>query len=99
MGAVLWAFLSEEAEAKLSQTPMRLRPDEWKSGDRCWVVEVIAPGATAENKLTAVMSSDLQKTGLKGRSFKFHRTDPATGKRELVEVPKASFSMTQETKP
>jgi len=46
VGAALWAFLSEEAEAKFSEKPLRLRPDEWKSGDRCWVIELIAPGAT-----------------------------------------------------
>ncbi|MDB5394410.1 MAG: ltxC [Rhodospirillales bacterium] len=32
VGAALWAFLSQEGEAKLPNSPLRLRPDEWKSG-------------------------------------------------------------------
>jgi cytolysin-activating lysine-acyltransferase len=84
VGAALWAFLSEEAEAKLSLNPPRLRPDEWKSGDRCWLVDLIAPGATEENKLAALMLEDLRRTALKGQAFRFHRTDPATRKREVV---------------
>jgi cytolysin-activating lysine-acyltransferase len=86
IGAALWAFLSEEAEAKLSLVPVRLRPDEWKSGDRCWLMDLIAPGATAENTLTAVILDDLRRTALKGFSFTFHRTDLASGKREVVEL-------------
>ena len=85
VGAALWAFLSEEAEGKMSLIPPRLRPDEWKSGESCWVIELIAPGANAENKLAGVMLTDLQRTALKDRSFKFHRTDP-TGKRDVVTI-------------
>lgn len=84
VGAALWAFLSPEAEAKLSVNP-RLRPDEWKSGDTCWVIDLIAPGANSENKLAGIMLTDLQRTVLNGRSFKFHRTD-ATGKRDVVTI-------------
>jgi cytolysin-activating lysine-acyltransferase len=90
IGAAIWAFLSEEAEAKLSMTPVRLRPDEWKSGDRCWLVDLISPGATVENKLAAVMLADLQRTALSGLRFSFHKTDLVTGKREVIEVSEAS---------
>ncbi len=86
VGAALWAFLSEEAEAKLSLTPVRLRPDEWKSGDRCWLVDLIAPWATVENRLAALMLEDLRATALKGQPFFFHKTDGATGRREIVQT-------------
>jgi cytolysin-activating lysine-acyltransferase len=86
VGVALWAFLSDDAEAKLSLSPVRIRPDEWKSGDRCWLIDLIAPLATTENKLTAAMLVDLQQTALKGQAIRFHRTDPATGKREVVLV-------------
>lgn len=85
VGAVLWAFLSEEAEAKMSLTPPRLRPDEWKSGEICWVVEVIAPGANAENKLAGAMLTDVQRTALGRRSFRFNRTSPS-GVRDIVTI-------------
>jgi cytolysin-activating lysine-acyltransferase len=80
VGAALWAFLSEEAEAKLSLNPVRLRPDEWKSGDRCWLLELTALAATADNGLEGMMLDDLRRTALKGRSFSFHKTDLVPGK-------------------
>jgi cytolysin-activating lysine-acyltransferase len=86
IGAALWAFLSEEAEAKLSLTPVRLRPDEWKSGDRCWLVDLIAPGATAENRLAVLMLEDLRATTLAGQEFKFHQFDPLYRIKKTISV-------------
>lgn len=40
--AVTWAFLSEEAESKVMRGELLL-PSEWRSGDRMWVIEIIAP--------------------------------------------------------
>lgn len=40
--AITWAFLSEAAEAKLIGGQMNA-PAEWASGDRAWIMEVIAP--------------------------------------------------------
>jgi cytolysin-activating lysine-acyltransferase len=45
VGVLLWAFASDEVEARLVQGVTRLRPQDWKSGDRLWVVEAIAPSA------------------------------------------------------
>jgi cytolysin-activating lysine-acyltransferase len=42
-GVLLWAFVSDEVEARLAQGVTRLRPQDWKSGDALWMVEVIAP--------------------------------------------------------
>jgi cytolysin-activating lysine-acyltransferase len=86
VGVALWAFLSEEAEAKLSLMPVRLWPDDWKSGDRCWLVDLIAPGATVENKLAALMLMDLQRSALKGVTFQFHKTDLVTGERTVTTL-------------
>ena len=43
IGVVLWARVSEEVEQMLERGTTRMRPQDWKSGDRLWVVEVIAP--------------------------------------------------------
>ena len=40
---VLWARVSEEVEQMLERGTRKMRPQDWKSGDRLWVVEVIAP--------------------------------------------------------
>jgi len=37
-----WAFLSEEVEAGY-RAAHRLRPGDWRSGDRLWLVDCIAP--------------------------------------------------------
>lgn len=46
----------------------------------------VAPGATPENKQTEAMLADLVKNVFGDKKFKFHRTDPQTGKRETVEL-------------
>ena len=41
--AVLWASVSPEVDARLSanlSAPIRLRPDEWRSGELLWIVAV-----------------------------------------------------------
>ena len=99
MGLALWAMLSEDAEKKLNdmvmggQGPVKLRPDEWRSGDRLWLIDLVAPFATAENKQAPLMLADLMQNGLKhvlpkarGHVLKLHKTDPNTGKREVVEL-------------
>lgn len=86
LGVAFWAYLSEEAEKKLESGVGRLRPDEWKSGDRLWLVDLAAPFATPENKQTEVMMADLIKNVFGTQKFKFHRTDPETRKREVVEM-------------
>ncbi|MEM6682753.1 MAG: toxin-activating lysine-acyltransferase [Pseudomonadota bacterium] len=90
-GYATWAYLSEEAEQKLitgadTGSGARLRPDEWKSGDRLWLVDMVVPTANAENKLAEACLADLLQGPLKGKKVKFHRTDPATGKRDVVEL-------------
>jgi cytolysin-activating lysine-acyltransferase len=48
IGVVLWAMVSDEVAARLSEGTTKLRPQDWKSGDKLWVVEVIAPFGGAE---------------------------------------------------
>jgi cytolysin-activating lysine-acyltransferase len=86
VGVALWAFLSEEAEVRLADGKSHIRPDEWKSGDRCWLIDLVAPFSTAENQMIGRMLTDLSQTVLKGREFKFWRTDPATGKRKAIVI-------------
>ncbi len=45
-----WAFLNEDTERKIV-TGEQLQPADWRSGDRMWVIEIIAPygqGTAAE---------------------------------------------------
>ena len=38
-----WAYLDEESEARITDNVRRLRPGDWKSGDRLWLIDLIAP--------------------------------------------------------
>ena len=51
-----------------------------------WLVDLIAPFATPDNKMVEAMLADLMKTVFKSQTFRFHKTDPATGKREVVTL-------------
>jgi cytolysin-activating lysine-acyltransferase len=85
LGVAIWAKLSEAGEAKLERRE-RLEASEWKSGDRLWLVELISPFATPQNKLSEAMLLDLMQGPFKATAFSLHRTDPQTGERKKVEV-------------
>jgi cytolysin-activating lysine-acyltransferase len=48
-GIAIWASVSAEVDAKIREQikasifPVRLKPDEWTSGDINWLIDVIAP--------------------------------------------------------
>src|SRR5581483_1033147 len=44
IAAVTWAFVSEDIDARLREAVgqrVRLRPDEWKSGDIGWLIDAV----------------------------------------------------------
>lgn len=74
MGVVLWGLVSEEVAERLKQGVPKLRPQDWRSGDRLWVVEVIAPfggaGAMLQDFKRQVFPDRLVsfvKLGVKGK--------------------------------
>ena len=48
-GIAIWASVSDEVDAKVREQikggafPVRLKPEEWVSGDKIWLLDVIAP--------------------------------------------------------
>lgn len=48
-GLAIWASVSDEADARIREQassgvfPVRLRAEDWASGDKIWVLDVIAP--------------------------------------------------------
>lgn len=85
LGFALWARASAEAESKLEKGE-RLTPQEWRSGDRLWLVELVAPFATPENKLIDAMLRDLMQGPFRNEPFNLHRIDAKTGRRDRVRV-------------
>jgi hemolysin-activating ACP:hemolysin acyltransferase len=65
---VLWASVSEDVDKRLSEnltTPFRLRPDEWRSGDRVWVI-----AAEGDAKGIPVLLRQLKTTILRSCNVK-----------------------------
>ncbi len=85
LGVAIWAKLSAEAEARLERGE-KLKAEDWKSGERIWLVEMISPFATPENKLSEAMLLDMIQGPFKTTAFHLHRTDPKTGRRDKVTV-------------
>jgi cytolysin-activating lysine-acyltransferase len=85
LGVAFWGRLSAAAEAKV-EAGERLEPQEWNSGDRLWLLELITPFANAENKLAEAMFADLMNGPFKGKQFSLHRTDPNTGVKDKITL-------------
>lgn len=79
IGVAFWAFVTETVEQRLAAGG-RIGTEDWRSGDRVWLVELIAPFGNQE-----AMLEDLRKTALADRKFRFIRTHP-NGRRETVEL-------------
>ena len=96
VGLALWARTTEAGAAKLDKGMIepenRLTLDEWQNGDRIWLVDLIAPFATTENKQREIMMADLIAGPLKEQAFSFHVTDPRTGARQVRRVEKDAFA-------
>ncbi|HEX8655317.1 MAG TPA: toxin-activating lysine-acyltransferase [Allosphingosinicella sp.] len=90
VGLALWAKCNPAAEAKLERGMIepenRLTLEEWNSGPAIWLVDLIAPFADQVNRQREIMIADLISGPLSGQSFKFHVTDPDTGKRTVQTV-------------
>jgi cytolysin-activating lysine-acyltransferase len=90
VGLALWAKCTPEAEAKLERGMIepenRLTLEEWTSGEQIWLVDLIAPFADQTNRQREIMIADLISGPLSGREFRFHVTDPETGKRTVQVV-------------
>jgi cytolysin-activating lysine-acyltransferase len=90
VGLALWAKCAPEAEAKLERGMIepenRLTLEEWTSGERIWLVDLIAPFADQANRQREIMIADLISGPLSGKEFRFHITDPATGQRTVQVV-------------
>ncbi len=52
IGVALYAWVNAEVEKRLMAGSARLRPQDWKSGTKLWIVEIIAPFGGHEAMMT-----------------------------------------------
>lgn len=90
VGLALWARCNAAAAAKLERGLVepgnQLTLEDWTSGDEVWLVDLVAPFATNQNRQRELMFADLVSGPLRDQAFRFHRTDPNTGKRAVETV-------------
>lgn len=67
-GLVLWAYISDETEARLINGQIKLAPHEWAGGKNPWLIEMVAPFGGQEEMLV-----DLAVTIFQGKSFKYQK--------------------------
>jgi len=79
---ISWAFLDEAAEKRLFQNGGRLRPDDWKSGDRLWIIDLVAPYGGVENML-----GDIRKNEFPDQIIRLIAPDLKTGGITARELP------------
>ena len=90
VGLAMWAKCGAKAEQKLKggmiEPQNRLTLEEWDSGERVWLVDLIAPFATHQNRQREIMIADLISGPLEGTEFRFHQTNPKSGERKVRTV-------------
>ncbi|MDR3088962.1 MAG: toxin-activating lysine-acyltransferase [Desulfobulbaceae bacterium] len=79
---VSWAFLNEETERLMLAAGGKLRPADWKSGDRLWLIDIVAPFGGVETML-----DDIRKNHFPERTIRLIAPDPATGGIKAKELP------------
>lgn len=80
-GLVTWARFGEDAEARyIAGEPMQ--PGDWASGDRLWIVDLIAP----YKGLTAGIVRWIMQGNLPERRFRFRRVVNGNQTRRIVHI-------------
>jgi hemolysin-activating ACP:hemolysin acyltransferase len=99
VGAALWGYLSEDAEKRL-KVAGKIAPQDWgnnaqldqdrglvaNEGGTLWLVELITPFHTKENKHREQMIADLMQTAFKDKSVKMMHINPETNRREEITI-------------
>ena len=75
-----WAFLNEEAEQRLMTGKGRIAPGMWNSGDRVWLMDLVAPFGGRDDAL-----KELKSAVFPGRTVKTMAPGP-DGKMQVVEL-------------
>lgn len=90
---VSWAFVNDDTEKRLLQNGGKLRPEDWKSGDRLWIIDIVAPFGGVENML-----NDIRKNEFPGQTVRLLAPDPQTGGIQAREIPPYDKNQNQESR-
>jgi cytolysin-activating lysine-acyltransferase len=68
-GIAFWATVSDEVDAKIREQikggsfPVRLKPDEWTSGEHVWLLDVVAPSQKMASSVLANFKQVVKQSG------------------------------------
>jgi cytolysin-activating lysine-acyltransferase len=79
---ISWAFLDDATENRLFQNGGKLRPEDWKCGDRLWIIDIVAPFGGVENMLR-----DIRKNEFPNQVIRLMTPDLKTGGITARELP------------
>lgn len=65
-----WAMLSPEAEKDFIRNK-RLRPKDWDSGNRCWLVDMVVPYGGSDQVIKDLIGTALR--GIPVQTLQFHK--------------------------
>ncbi len=71
---VSWAFINKEVEQRAVLNGGKLRSEDWKSGERICLVDIIAPFGGVD-----MMLRDIQRNIFPGKEIHFFAPEPETG--------------------
>lgn len=92
-----WAFLNAPAEKRLMANGGRLRPEDWSSGDKLWIIDIVAPFGGIETMLrdlrknefsgrtVHILVPDMEKGGYRARKFEPYDENEGAGKTEAED--------------
>ena len=72
VGLALWARVSEDVNKRLSENldlPIKLRPDEWQSGEINWLVDMMGDDKMKQSMFQKIKSELPEKSTLKFRTM------------------------------
>jgi len=78
---ITWAWLSAEIETAYVRNPSSLRPQDWKSGDRLWLLDLIAPFGDTRHVV-----SDVRATIFKNEVGRFLRAKKGADTMKIMYV-------------
>jgi cytolysin-activating lysine-acyltransferase len=73
-GIAIWATVSEAVDAKIREQirggafPINLKPDDWTSGDKAWLLDVIAPS----QKMASSVLANFKQVVKNGAEVRIH---------------------------
>ena len=89
IGAAIWAMVDDQVEAAILSGKFSLDglgERAWHSGNRLWLIELLAPFSTRENRHAEVMLADLMTGVFQGRSFDMMAAVPGQAEKQRVTI-------------